>query len=54
MFSPGPTDAALVERYSRGDAEPLFFRPVRAAVAAYEQRRHAPLTHEQVALGLAG
>ena len=47
-----PTDAALVERYSRGEAEPLFFRPVRAAVAAYEQRLHAPLTHEQVALDL--
>src|SRR4051794_15740109 len=44
-----PTDAALVERYSRGDTEPLFFRPVRAAVAAYEQRLHAPLTHQQVA-----
>jgi hypothetical protein len=47
-----PTDAALLERYSRGDTEPLFFRPVRAAVAAYEQRLHAPLTHEQVALDL--
>jgi hypothetical protein len=47
-----PTDAPLVERYSRGDTEPLFFRPVRAAVAAYEQRLHAPLTHEQVALDL--
>jgi hypothetical protein len=47
-----PTDAALVERYSRGDTEPLFFRPVRAAVAAYEQRLHAPLTHELVALDL--
>ncbi|MDE5454757.1 hypothetical protein GWE18_18295 [Bradyrhizobium sp. CSA112] len=47
-----PTDAALVERYSRGDTEPLFFRPVRAAVAAYEQRLHAPLTHEQVVLNL--
>ena len=47
-----PTDAALVERYSRGDTEPLFFRPVRAAVAAYEQRLHAPPTHEQVALDL--
>ena len=47
-----PTDAALVERYSRGDTEPFFFRPVRAAVAAYEQRLHAPLTHEQVARDL--
>ena len=44
-----PTDAVLVERYSRGDTEPFFFRPVRAAVAVYEQRRHAPLTYEQVA-----
>ena len=47
-----PADTALVERYSRGEAEPLFFRPVRAAVAAYEQRLHAPLTHEQVSLDL--
>jgi hypothetical protein len=47
-----PADVALVERYSRGDTEPLFFRPVRAAVAAYEQRRHAPLTHEQAAFNL--
>ncbi|XIA67242.1 hypothetical protein ACFIOY_16695 [Bradyrhizobium sp. TZ2] len=44
------TDGAVVERYSRGDIEQLFFRPVRAAVAA-RQRRHAP-THEQVALNL--
>jgi hypothetical protein len=44
-----PTDAALVERYSRGDTEPFFFRPVRAVVAAYEQRLHAPLTYQQVA-----
>jgi hypothetical protein len=35
-------DAVLVERYSHGNTEPFFFRPVRAAVAAYEQRRHAP------------
>lgn len=47
-----PADAVLVERYSRGDTEPVFFRPVRAAVAAYEQRLHAPPTHEQVALDL--
>jgi hypothetical protein len=43
-----PVDAALIERYARGDTEPLFFRPMRAAVAAYEQRRHAPLTYQQV------
>ena len=47
-----PPDAALVERYSRGATELLFFRPVRAAVAAYEQRLRPPLTHEQVALDL--
>jgi hypothetical protein len=45
-------DTALVEQYSRRDSEPWFFRPVRAAVAAYEQRIHAPLTHAQVALNL--
>ena len=46
------TDTALVERYSRGGTEPFFFRPVRAAVVAYERLRHAPLTHEQVASAL--
>ena len=44
-----PIDAALVERYARGDTESLFFRPVRATVAVYEQQRHAPLTYQQVA-----
>ena len=47
-----PVDATLVERYARRDSEPWLFRPVRAAVAAYEQRLHAPLTHGQVALNL--
>jgi hypothetical protein len=43
-----PTDDVLVGKYSsRGNAEPLFFRPVRTAVAAYENWRHAPLTHAQ-------
>lgn len=46
------TDAEIVDRYSREASEPWFFRPVRAAVAAYEQRRHAPLTHDQVRLKL--
>lgn len=46
------TDAEIVDRYSRGASEPWFFRPVRAAVAAYEQRRHAPLTHDEVRLKL--
>jgi hypothetical protein len=48
-----PTDTALVEKYSRGgSAEPVFFRPVRTAVAAYEDWLHAPLTHAQVSLAL--
>src|SRR3954466_2377731 len=39
-----PTDDVLVGKYSgRGNAEPLFFRPVRTAVASYENWRHAPL-----------
>jgi hypothetical protein len=43
-----PPDAALVEKYSRSDdAERLFLRPVRTAVAAYENWLHAPLSHEQ-------
>jgi hypothetical protein len=47
------TDTALVERYARsGNAEPLFFRPIRAAVAAYENWLHAPLSHAQVAFAL--
>src|ERR1700744_456800 len=47
-------DAALVERYSRsgGAAQPLFFRPVRTAVAAYENWLHAPLSHAQAASSL--
>jgi hypothetical protein len=47
------TDTALVERYSRsGNAEPVFFRPIRTAVAAYENWRHAPRSHSQVSFGL--
>jgi hypothetical protein len=46
-------DAALVERYSKSsDADPLFFRPVRTAIAAYENWLHAPLTHAQVSSAL--
>jgi len=45
-------DAAVVERYSSRDAEPRFFRPVRTAVAAYENWLHAPLTHAQVSAEL--
>jgi hypothetical protein len=46
------TDAELVERYSRAETAPLFFRPVRTAVAVYEQRRHPSPTREQIAIGL--
>ena len=46
-------DTALIERYSKnGSAESLFFRPIRTAVAAYENWRHAPLTHAQASLAL--
>ncbi len=48
-----PTDAALVDKYSRnGNAEPLLFRPIRTAVAAYESWLHAPLSNTQVSLAL--
>jgi hypothetical protein len=48
-----PTDTALVEKYSRGgNAEPAFFRPIRTAVAAYENWLHAPLSHTQVSVAL--
>jgi hypothetical protein len=47
------TDVALVAKYSRADqAGPLFFRPIRAAAAAYENWLHAPLNHAQVASSL--
>ncbi len=42
-------DTALVAKYSRADsARPLFFRPIRTAVAAYENRLHVPLNHARV------
>lgn len=48
-------DTALVERYSRtGSAAPLLLRPLRTAVAAYENWNHAPRTHAQVSAALAG
>jgi hypothetical protein len=47
------TDMALVEKYSNGgDSPPLFFRPIRAAVAAYENWNHRPPGHAQVARAL--
>jgi len=48
-----PADTALVEKYSKGgNAEPLFFRPIRTAMAAYENWLHAPVSHTQVSLAL--
>jgi hypothetical protein len=42
-------DTAVVECYSTKRArDPLFFRPIRTAIAAYENWMHAPVTHAQV------
>ncbi len=47
------TDAALVEKYSRNEAaEPLIFRPIRTAMAAYENWLHAAPSHAQVSSAL--
>jgi hypothetical protein len=47
------TDDALVAKYSRANfVQPLFVRPIRTAVAAYENRIHAPLDHVQVSSSL--
>jgi hypothetical protein len=47
------TDKALVEKFSNGGkADPLFVRPVRTAVAAYENWNHKPPGHAQVASAL--
>jgi hypothetical protein len=47
------TDAALVAKYtSIGRTEALFLRPIRTALAAYENWLHAPLSHEQVSARL--
>jgi hypothetical protein len=50
---PRPPDAALVKLYSSDRVQqPLFFRPVRTAIAAYENWMHAPVTHAQVEASL--
>ena len=42
------TDEVLVDKYSKKrNAEPLFFRPMRAVVASYENWLHAPATQAQ-------
>jgi hypothetical protein len=48
-----PADPALVERYSASQGrQALFFHPIRTAVAAYENRVHAPVSHAQVKASL--
>src|ERR1700755_2339090 len=47
------TDERLVKKYSSGgNADPLFFRPVRTAVAAYENWNHASPDHAQAVQAL--
>jgi hypothetical protein len=46
------TDSALVARYSEGGSPPMFLRPIRTAIAAYENWNHAPLTHARAAAAL--
>jgi hypothetical protein len=47
------TDMVLVKDYSNGDKQKsLLFRPVRTAVAAYENWIHAPLDHRQISSSL--
>jgi hypothetical protein len=46
-------DQAVVARYSGGGhSQPMFLRPIRTAIAAYENWNHAPLTHAQAAVAL--
>jgi hypothetical protein len=46
-------DPAVVARYSgSGSSQPMFLRPIRTAIAAYENWNHAPLTHAQAAVAL--
>lgn len=48
-----PPDDAVIARFGRGqNAEPRFFRPIRTAVAAYENRIHAPLSHADIMAGM--
>ena len=48
VLSRAPDDA-VIARFGRGQSvAPRFFRPIRVAVAAYENRLHAPLTHKQI------
>jgi hypothetical protein len=45
-----PADDVLVEKYAREQhVEPLLLRPLRSAVASYENWMHKPASHSQVA-----
>lgn len=46
-----PIDQDLMEKFS-GVSQPLFIRPVRAAVAAYENWLHEPPSHAQMSSAL--
>jgi hypothetical protein len=51
-----PVDASLVEKFSEvapSPPDPLFFRPVETAVAAYEEWRHALPSRKEVAAAMA-
>jgi hypothetical protein len=46
-------DPAVVARYAGGgSSQPMFLRPIRTAIAAYENWNHAPLIHAQAAVAL--
>jgi hypothetical protein len=48
-----PPDQKLVERYSADHGrDGLFLRPIRTAIAAYENWIHAPVSHAQVKASL--
>jgi hypothetical protein len=50
-----PPDDAVIARYNRGqNVEPRFLRPIRMAMAAYENLVHAPLTHAQIMVAMEG
>ena len=50
-----PGDEAVIARYAHGrSAEPRFVRPIRAAVAAYENAVHAPLSHAEIVTAMDG
>ena len=46
-------DPAVIARYSAGGgSQPALLRPIRTAIAAYENWNHAPLTHAQAVVAL--